>query len=408
MSSDLIKDIILLLVGGVIGYLGLWIPLIRKKMLQREARKRKELLNPENVYDWLIEYHNRKDTADDLFVTSIGTRELKIPFLVKRSWLYYKQLDIYLEEALQYHGKGGPFRIDQKLINKKIKLNQTIFDEPTIYIEKVSTSEGPLTIDVKECRYFEMISSISALEEETLLAIQRKRYSRLPIRDLCLASVTVAEKPHSLPFSVGCVVLLAFRTSTGFELLLQRRSAATATYGGYKSVIPSYGLSPQPKSSPYSISFYNFVKEFAEEIFDFEGLIRHMSSKKGDLLWFLDAPDLKELIESFKSGGSEYIFTGFGIDILNGTNTLSYLCIINNPLLIQRLKSKIEGSWESEADGTDLALELVNIDDPKLFNEIMSRKFHFGSVFCILRGLEYIRLNKAGDNFALNRELDEI
>ena len=394
MDKDLIKDIILVVVSGVIGYLGAWIPIMKKKLLQRELKRRRDLLRPEKVYDWLIEYHTRKGTLNDLFRTDAERNVLKIPFLVRRSWLYFQRLNIYSEEILHYRGKGGPFKIDEKLIKKKTRLNQTIFDEPTIYIEKVSPAEGPLTLEVKECRYFEMISSISALEEETLAAIKRKRYHSLPIRDRYFASAEVADKPHSLPFSVGCVVLLAFRTSNGYELLVQRRSAATATYGGYKSVIPSYGLSPLPKGAPYSLSFYNFIKEFAEEIYDFEGLIRHMSSKKGDLLWFLDAPEVKEVADSFRNGSSEYIFTGFGIDILNGTNTLSYLCIINDADLVCRLKSKMQGSWESEGDGSDLALELIDMNDPKLFNEIQGRKFHFGSAFCILRGLEYIRFNK--------------
>ncbi len=386
-------DAVLLVAGAVVGYLvnelfqwgrRAW----STRSSERKIARRRALMEGGAVTTWLLGYYEQKGVGDELYRCRIGKTEATLPFLTRPEWqnnaIIAPDDDDILDPAP--HGRRH-FPVDEKIIKRREALGQTLFDDPTLYLDEVTIGpDGTPRILYGVCRYFQMVTALAALEEETFAEVARPRFHKTPIRDRALATLAEAEQATLKPLSVGCTAALAVRTEHGYDLLIQSRSHATVTYGGTRAVIPNFGLAPVPDSAAREIGpfFYNYVKEYCEELFDFEDLIALGSTKRTDPLWFLELEPARELLDLHTRGLFTLERLGFGMDGMNGVTSIALLARIEDPEAGRRLKKSIIANWEvSHPTDSQDAVLFVDAFDDRLAQWLEDGGYQYGSAFTI-------------------------
>ena len=388
-------EFLYLVIGVILGGLSSLLFSIgyKKRTLYLQAKKKKErqlLLEGDRVYEWLIEYYRRSGNLDDLFDCKIGNFEIKIPFLTKEEWQYFEVIDPKNNGIVQYaETTNQRFQINEKSIKSRVELGQRLFNEPTLYLDRLEESNESVTLHVKGCQYFQIITSLIDLEEETFRAIKNNTYVDVPARDSYFSSVIHAQKLARKPFSVGCVVVAAFKREDTYEIIMQTRSHSTVTFGGTKSGIPNFGLSPilGAQDNP-NILLYNFIREYCEELFSYDELIELMNKKRVDPYWFYQLPEARELLLLLEDRKLLLEFLGFGFDGLNGTAIIALLAIIDDVEYSKRLKANLVANWEvAERTLEVIPIEFIDYKSLQLESWLRENRYHFGSAFAISRAI---------------------
>lgn len=404
-----------LVLGAILGtLLSFLIPAIYKQIresrTQRRIGKRQTLLgNVKQVYGWLIEYYARGDAQDTLFDCKIGSYETKIPFLTKPEWQRPLPIPINQDVLLAYNDASPQnFEVDSRLLKRRQELGQRLFNEPALYLDRIEYTPG-LRLHVKTCDYFQIATSMIKLEEETFRAVRRNTFRRTPVRDAYLPHLERAEHLPAKPFAIGCAFVLALKTPNSYEVLIHTRSHSTVTFGGLKAVTPNFGLAPirglsrnlrlvgleesEATTGEMNLLFYNFVKEYLEELFDYEQLIEQMRERRANPFWFFELPEAAQLMHYVLEGSLTIEFTGFGFDALNGNSIIAMLGVLDDQDMSIDLKRHLRMNWEFANEQGDFEIEAVDIQSPVLEQWLREHRYHAGGAFAISKALE--RLNEA-------------
>jgi hypothetical protein len=391
---DVAELVVGAIVGAVSGYLvPKWYEDAKRYLQRKNREKRQSLLESKNVYEWLIGYYDRRGSIRDLFDCKIGRFEVKIPFLTKREWQYIRKIQPEGNEILQFaESSDKGFEIDWRLIKRRIGLGQRLFNEPTLYLDRLEQHDSSINLHVKSCEYFQMATLLVKLEEETFRAVQKNDYARgnVPLRDECLRNLTRAQELVKKPFSIGCVVALAVRIDDSYEIVIQTRAHSTITFGGTKSGIPNFGLTPIVSiGNDTNILLYNFIREYCEELFSYDELIEVMSQKRADPFWFYNLREAEELLLLIKSNGFALEFLGFGFDALNGTSTIALLAVIEDARASTELKRRLCANWEVAKQTRFISsIEFVDYKSPQLESWLRENRYHFAGAYAISRAIE--------------------
>jgi hypothetical protein len=387
------NSILSLLISAVLGALfGMMLPAAKKAMLRhirrRAINQRKDLLNSGKVRDWLIDYYRKKESHVDLFCCQLGKSDVMIPLLTRPSWQIPEKLNIDCDKVLNVSRNiDSAFPIKNRLLKRRAYLGQKLFGEGnTMYLDRIE-DQDKLQISVKHCHFRQMASRLIELEEETFAAVRSRFKKQTPLRDRCLPDVATAAKVNERPFSVGCTVAFVIRHSGNYKLLIHKRSTKTMTYGGSRAVIPNFGLEPNWASSGSSrmgLIFYNFIKEYCEELFDYEELTDISIVKRPSVDWFTCLPEADSLLKMYEAGSFSLDFLGFGIDALNGTGNIALLALVKDDSIASTLVDTIRANWEVARGKKNLnPIEFIAFNDPKLEKWLCNGNLQYGSAFTI-------------------------
>lgn len=389
----MIKDIILLLAGALLGNIDKISRLIKQLWINRINNTQKKIMGKINIYSWLIKYYEKNKTLNDLFNCNIGGFEVKIPFFSKAEWQVTETINPSEDNILVYSEPNRAFNVNNKLINYRKRLGQELFDAPTLYLDRIGKDKFKLF--AKKCRYFEMASNLFSLEEETIQAAYKNKST--PIRNEYFKSVECCEKLLKKPFSLGCTTALVLKTPKGWELALHKRSNKTVTYGNKLAVIPNYGLSiplfALQDNKKINLLVYNFIKEYCEELFNYEEIIKLANTNRGDPLWFYSLQESKELQSMLKDGKLELKYLGFGFDLFNGTSNIAMAAIISDETYVDKFKHEIKVNWEVRKDNDTAPVIFVDYRDVKLREWLINDEYQFGSAFTIAKTIELLENN---------------
>lgn len=404
------KDWVLLILGGILGVLLSWlipklIAVVQSKLIDQKIKRRNNLLYSGQLWNHLIEYYSSKDKYNELYDCNINGFEAKIPFLSLPEWSFTMPVNYKSDNLLKYSQSPIPnFPKDTKRVNRRRSYKQKIFsfDEPVLYLDRISSLDNHINLHVKECHYYQVATRIVTLEDESFrdayLKSLLKDFNYLlknSYRNQHLPDIkTGLKKSRLTPIAVGCAVVFALkRNDNNYEIILHKRSRQTITCGGMITVLPNYGIAPvrgNVKSSSTSILFNNFIREYLEELFNHEELIHTFALRKTNPQWFYELPEAQRIINS---PGFSIEITGIGFNTLNGVLNIAMLALIDDYCLSNYLRDSISGNWEVEESICDQnVIEFVKIDSDRLSTYLKMKKYNPASAFAISRALERIRL----------------
>lgn len=393
-----LKDLVLLGAGALAGSVATEVihPLkeyYAEKRRNRLAEQRQAFLSSGQVFDWLISYYSGLGLLSDLFCCKIGSFECRIPFLTKNSWCAPPQsgsIDDVIGYSESYEER---FPVNDRIIRRRASLGQNLFNEPTIYLDRIEENGAGFKLQTRTCSYFQMFSVLAALEEETFAAARGKRCTKSPLRAEMCQSLQVAQKGAVRPVSVGCQVVLAVSSGDSYQVVVQTRSHSTVTFGGTKAAIPVFGLSPVPALGvPEDLLTYNILREFCEELFNYESLILEMGQRRPNPRWFYELPEAKLFIDLKARGQLTLELLGGGFDALNGSFTLAVLCKILDAPAAEIIAANISANWEvAEYRGGGPSIAFVPANSPMFEQWLRDKAYHFGSAFAFSIALQRLK-----------------
>lgn len=404
-----------IIIGAAIGAVfGLLLPKWLNSFLSwrksRRLKKRRSFLREnEKIDKWVENYYKQNGNDYIFFDCKIGTFEKKIPFITKEEWTSNEKICLQNNNLLNYAETNDQgFITNERILKKRRELGQRIFNDPTLYLDRIETSGNSIKLHVKDCDYYNVATSLISLEEETYRAIRKKTSQNLPIRDKYLPNISEIEKLLIKPFSMGCSVALALKTESSYELIIHTRSHSTICAGGLKTVIPNFGLVPifggikklalkketrdKLTSGPnHNLIYYNFIKEYLEELFDYEDLIKSIDSNKANPFWFYDLPEARFVSELINKNKFICEFLGFGFEAVNGTAMITLLGIINDEQSCSELKNSLKLNWEVSRRKGMIEIDFVDIDAPELEILLKNSAFTASGAFAISRAIKVLK-----------------
>ncbi len=388
-----------LLIGAALGVAAERAASYGTKTLQnyRNAKtlaRRRDLLQPKQISDWLLRYHEVHGSSADLFHCKIGSFEIPIPFLTQSSWQWTRTIGHGSDDLLRYARTDAlRFDIDLPAISRRDAIGQRIFDEPALYLDYVSFhGSDPPEFHVKTCRYYEIATNLIRLEEEAMTALMANKVTNLRYRDGGLMSLKSATLAGLKPLPLGCATVMAFRVNGSYELVLHVRSSSTITFGGVEAVSPTFGLAPVLSAFEKvdrSLIFYNFVREYLEELFDYEELVQVVKNRRADPDWIFNLPESKLL---FQSAGFTLECLGAGFNAFNGSLQFALLARVEDQEAASELKRRIKANWEvAQSDLDSSTMRFIDWKSFELEEKLRQRTYNPASAYALARALQRLR-----------------
>lgn len=390
----MMEGVLLALLGAVFGLvlpsLVSWIKIGYHQFL---FGRRLKLTSKSDLDDWLLRYYD--DDKSDLYEFKSTGYSKQIPFLVDSNSIGLRLNSFSETRLIKFLGvDDSDFPVDHRIIRRRRALGQRLFNEKTLYAESIVVNKRSSEIFVKECYYFQMLTLLSHLEDETFSAIRKKRV--LKHRNAILKNFPTASKLLIKPISIGCQVVIALSSSKSYDFIIQTRSHSTITFGGSKSVIPSFGMSPINKVGfeDSNLLLYNFLKEYCEELFNYEDLITVENLKRPDPFWFYNLPEAAHAMTLLETQKAFFECLGYGFDGLNGSINLAMIFCVTDPKASEEIKRNIVANWEVESNSTsNPSIEFVDYKSDRFGEWMANNEFHYSGAFALSEAIKRL------DNF---------
>jgi hypothetical protein len=383
------------------GYSGL-----RRWRLRVTVARRRALATSGAIDRWLLDYYD--GYACSLFYSEINGHVRYVPVLYDRSLVFPRVLDPVSDWPLQVEPERlNPFSVDQALLDKRRKMGAILFQSwrKSMYLDSISFEPRPeMVVIVRPCEYFEIATALIGLEEETYRSVHRdtRRYrlgrTKNPLRDEHRRNLPVQGGRQLRPLSVGSNTVLAIKAGCDYQIAIQTRAETVITSPNTKAVIPNYGFEPNMfagRKSSYGVVYYNFIREYLEELFDYDEIIgRSKWAQNPD--WLLRLPEARTLLHAIRTGRFTLVYLGAGIECLSGTTTLALLAIIEDQSVIDELMQRLSPNYEVVTPTTTLVpVEFLSIADPRLGIWHERGKYQASTAFALALALRYLRQNSS-------------
>jgi hypothetical protein len=101
------------------------------------------------------------------------------------------------------------------------------------------------------------------------------------------------------------------------------------------------------ETSRFSILFYNFAKEFAEEFFDLEELVDVMNSRRAHPDWIVRLPTVAPLVREASRRRLKIELLGTCINPTDGAMGCAALAYFESASFLHVLERELKANWES-------------------------------------------------------------
>lgn len=389
-------EVLLLVLGALVGVFvdrGYEFARSRTSEYSRKAawKRREKAKKPSLVSKTLQEYYGKKE----LYLATISGTSKTIPLFVQKDWIFFEDLhDLPQRLAVEKPVENDEFIIDENLIELRRNQGQRLFNNFTYYTKSTGSGPNEDQFLIAPTEYYKVITNLIQLEEEVFSSTSLDK-AQLPFRDATFSSKSEALSAKLKPLSFGVNVGFVLKSTEEANVILQKRSTQTVTYGSSMALFPLFGLAPfggGASADPSELVYTNFVKEYLEEFFDNDDLIDNLSLNRVDPLWFMKLPEAIKIGEARKKGELKIFTLGFCLDALSGTTTLSILVELSNDQLQKEILESIVGNWEVEKPTIEApSIEIIDLFSSELGRYLQEDLLHSGSAFTLERMQDHYR-----------------
>ena len=406
MEIMLAENIFYALLGAVFGVVLTITPRIWTQLKHvrtaRLLRLRRAATKSGAIDEWLIRYYDEHQVS--LFYSSINGIGKYVPVLHDPRLVFTRTLNPREDWPLAVEPeRHTQFPIDRRIIDYRRRLGAVLFQSwrKSLYLDAIEVNaDGTPTILARPCEYFEIATALLGLEEETFRTTIRAtkrltiRPTKTPLRDGHRLNLPLNGNRQGMPLSVGSNTVLIIRLGNRYQVAIQTRAETVITSPGAKAVIPNYGFEPREFAnarSAYGVVFYNFIREYLEELFDYEEIIgRNTWARRPD--WILEFPEAKTLTRALDEGRFSISYLGTGIECMSGTATIALLALVEDDDVAAELVRQLKPNYEVAPATTSITpVEFVDIDDPRLAGWHQDGLFQASTAFALALALEHLR-----------------
>ncbi len=367
---SLSKDVLNLIYNGGVA--------LAKKVRERKTDDwRSDIANPRRL-KLLRSYYSENDSSS-WYHFKIGAVEGKVPFLSRPEWF---GKDKYLLK----HTKSSVARSrhHQSVLDIRERMGVRLTNDPLFTFTALQEETDSLTIFCSDCNYFDFVSECGLIEDELTANVSDPHHGYAIRDNLAKDLGTLLENPRST-VGMGVHTAVFFRRKGEWRMLRQTRSEETISWPNAFSTVPNFAFQAMfGREEEFDLQ-HNFLREYGEELFDFEELRGRDTRIEYD--WFYHQPEIKNLVETLEKGGASFFQTGFGFDALNGEFNITSALVVSDEEAWTETIGDQQWSWESnDIDSLSIA-EVVECIASNY------KEMPFASVAAIDQGLKSISLD---------------
>lgn len=392
-------DLGYVLLGAVAGWMLSMVPGALNRLSRWRSTRRREareaIRRSGQLSQWLCRYYDGSERGI-LFHSGLGSAHQDLPFLTRDEWCKTMTLDPYSDRLIERRPpRAQTSPVNERLLKRRNSMGARLYvsRHNSLYLDQIIDGNGrDLVFRCRPCEYRQIASAIETLEHETFRAARMRRFrfigsrTRTPFRDQHMPDLP-SGKRRQIPLSIGSTVVLALKTENSCDIAIHKRSEAVLTSPGTLAVIPNFGYEDNflgEVRSRYSVIYWNFVKEYLEELFDYEELIGELAYKRDDPDWFFELPEAKRLERARNRGRVDLSILGFGFEALSGTAAVGLLAYITDESLIRELRNKVSPNWEvAPTTANDFGFGFFDYRDERLGQWLLANRFQTSSAFAL-------------------------
>jgi len=171
------------------------------------------------------------------------------------------------------------------------------------------------------------------------------------------------------------------------------------------AVVPTFGLEANTigqRRSARGLIYYNYAREFAEELFDLEEVIDIASARRADPDWIFGLPELELLEREIEADRFSIEVTGISVNPLDGIVNVALLAVATSELFFDIVREATKANWEAiERPGVELPIEFVDLADSRIDDWVHQARLGAASSFALDRARQRI---SQGDPRSIQRK----
>ena len=349
-----------------------------------------------------IKYFDRIGRRSDLYAPTHTNVTNPIPVIAESSPAVLPTITLTSEAALKlrpHKNERKEFPFKQRTIQSQRRAGARMFDGTILYVQDRLVDDGHLTFVLDRCNYFSFATKMVMLRKELRSKIfHDPTYKNL----LATLSPSVATTVQPQIAGCSCVTLFPATTGGGYSVIIGRRSAEVAQSVNQYCTLPSFGLESNVtagKQSKYGLFFYNYLREFGEELLDLEELIELTESKRFGPDWIFSLPRMNLVEAEVIRGDLQLSCLGVSANPYDGALDFALLAQFRSSEFLPILEAHMKANWESGPH----PIEIRDLFDPEIDEWVQLGMLDNCSAFAI----DLARAKIAGGNASTSQLNDK-
>lgn len=329
-----------------------------------------------------MRFYQERGLCDSLYTPGDVGANKQIPIL-PGDLIIPRMVDPYKDGLFHLASSRSNFPINRKLIRRSVRAGANIFDGEIVYVERVDVEAGTIKkIELRRCSFL-AFASLSLQLQRVLRARWRRRTRHVQH----FASFQTAISRPLQPQVLGCTCVTLFEDGSEIFIALAHRSREVMNESAVKSALPSFGVEPNivgHERSSYSLIFYNYFKEFAEEFFDVEELVEAAKARRAHPDWILQLPAVEAIAREARNGRLAMEYLGVAIGPADGAFKCALLVRFRSPAFYRKLERDLRANWESShGEGNQPSVQFVPLFSPLIDEWADREEIGATSIFAI-------------------------
>jgi hypothetical protein len=297
-----------------------------------------------------IAYYTSRQWTDALYQTTDIVPGTTLP-LLSSGFRLRGRIDPYTESVMTLDNVHDELPVNQEHIKALKRAGAVVFDGEALYAKRIMTSGSSVdSITLRRCNYFSYASLSTELQNS--LQNPSRRNQRIIAEHLRNFETAITNPVQPQVLGHPCVTL--FTGSGGVaHVAMALRSPEVLTASGMKSVLPNFGVEANilgQSRSKFSISYYNYLREFAEEFFDYEELIDIKKAQRIHPDWILSLPEVARVVAEIDAGRFRLEHLGIGLNPADNSLLTPLLARFESTQYMDTLITELRANWESSSD----------------------------------------------------------
>lgn len=315
-----------------------------------------------------LDFYARVPTSPHVYHPTFVNGHEPIPMVFDREWTVAGRVNPFDESFIELTDERlQRFPVDDFAISRRTDSGARIWDGRILYLTRVGERDGQPYLGAGVCNYYSYVT----VAEQIQNAFRKPRaHASKRILRTWMSSTDGQREMRYAPICLAASTVCLFETPDGPRVLLSTRSDEVVNALDSTCVLPTFGMEPHVADgvpSKYGLLFYNFAKEFMEEVYGVKELETEADSPALNRDKIFDSALADELVEQFTTGEATLDVTGMGIEATDGTITYALLARFSSHDFYERVRGYVQPNFESKRrPDSPHSIHFLRLDDNAL------------------------------------------
>ncbi len=363
------KDLLLILLGAVVGAVvsGWYVSTtraarrrIRARIVQRWEREGASA----RLAMKTVAYYQRRQVASSLYAPTTLSDAPLVPLLFDNALRFPQVAGFRHDQFLTFDHSWTKFPYSRRAIRWYSRRETRLFDGEPLCVKAVSYDpSGAMQLTAGRSNFYAHASLSFKLRREMLSPVYPPR-----LHNRFLQTFEEALLSDLAPKGIGCATATLFQGPRALQLAISRRSSTVLTSHNVFSVLPGFTMEANTigdMSSSFGITFYNFVREFCEELFDLEQLVHMQTARRAHPDWIFEIPAAAAILREAEAGRLHLFRSGIAFNPNTGGLRCALIAHFTSCDFFRWVQRELKTNWESAQTGeSDSPISFLELDDP--------------------------------------------